>query len=575
MRLSTRLTLAALGLVAVTGGSLLYVNHRWIRAQLETTLVGHLEREARIIAGALPRSTQNLNLAARRYGSLLERRVTLIAADGTVLGDSDFDDASLALLANHADRPEVAAALRGQTGVARRVSRSTNRDEIKVAIPAWPGGIRLSAPATEVEREVDAIAQAILVVTLAGALVAIPLSTWLARTVTRPLHDLARAARAMGTSHPVPYPDSRIPAVRDLIRTVRNLDAELSGRLASLAHARQETETMLESMAEGVIATDPRGTIVLCNAAARSLLGFGSEDTLPHIKELFHQRDARDSIAEILAGSTVVGREIPLEGRSVLVSGQSLPEGGVVLTLLDVSDLRRLQAVRRDFVANVSHELKTPLTSILGYAETLLTDAPDARTRTEFLTTILENSRRMQRLVDDLLDLARLETGGWQPTLEAVDFEAIASDAWHTIQDRARRKGVRLELDAPDDLWLEADAQALREILINLFDNAVRHTPREGEVRLEAYRVDGAIEIVVADTGSGIAVEHLPRVFERFYRVDVGRSRAEGGTGLGLAIVKHFVEAHGGAVTIESEVGRGTTVRLRFPERQGGVRREE
>jgi two-component system phosphate regulon sensor histidine kinase PhoR len=568
VRLSTRLTLSALGLVAVTGGSLLYVSDRWIRAQLESTLVGHLELEARVIASALPLSAQDLNLAAHRYGSLLERRVTLIAADGTVLGDSEFDDASLALLGNHATRPEVAAALRGQTGVARRVSRSTDRDEIKVAIPAWPGAIRLSAPAADVEREVDAIAQAILLVALGGALVAIPLSTWLARSVTRPLHDLARAARAMGASqHPVPYPDSRIPAVRDLIRTVRNLDAELSGRLASLTHAREETETMLESMAEGVIATNRRGSIVLCNAAARSVLGFGPEDALPHLKELFHQRDARDTISDILDGRAIVGREIALEGRTILVSGQQLPKGGVVLTLLDVSDLRRLQAVRRDFVANVSHELKTPLTSILGYAETLLADAPDAKTRTEFLTTILENSRRMQRLVDDLLDLARLETGGWQPALEAVDLQAVAADAWHTIQDRARRKGVRLELDVPDHLPLEADAQALREILINLFDNAVRHTPSEGMVRLTARRADGGAELVVADTGSGIPLEHLARVFERFYRVDPGRSRAEGGTGLGLAIVKHFVEAHGGTVTIESEVGRGTTVRLRFPER--------
>jgi two-component system phosphate regulon sensor histidine kinase PhoR len=214
-------------------------------------------------------------------------------------------------------------------------------------------------------------------------------------------------------------------------------------------------------------------------------------------------------------------------------------------------------------VANVSHELKTPLTAIAGYAETLAAEAPDGQA-SGFAQTIVENARRMQRLVDDLLDLSRIESGSWEPEPRRVGVDAAAREAWDPFVERAGGRDISFE-SATDSSAINADPEALRQIFTNLFDNALRHTPRGGRIRVAVQRAKGATVVRVSDTGSGIPADHLPRIFERFYRVDPGRSRQEGGTGLGLAIVKHLVEAHGGRVEAESELGRGTTILLYFP----------
>jgi signal transduction histidine kinase len=247
------------------------------------------------------------------------------------------------------------------------------------------------------------------------------------------------------------------------------------------------------------------------------------------------------------------------------VSGRPLPDGGAVLVLHDLTELRRLEAVRRDFVANVSHELKTPLTSICGYTETLLADQPDPAIARRFLEVIHANGRRMQRLVDDLLDLSRIESGRWQPDPEPLDVEEVAGEVWASLGDRAERSGVRLEVEAEAGAVLVADREAVRQVLLNLVDNALRYTDPGGVVSCRVRRERGGVALVVSDTGSGIAGEHLPRVFERFYRADPSRSRDEGGTGLGLAIVKHLVEAHGGRVSVESALAEGATFRCWFP----------
>jgi len=247
------------------------------------------------------------------------------------------------------------------------------------------------------------------------------------------------------------------------------------------------------------------------------------------------------------------------------VSGRPLPDGGTLLVLSDVTDLRRVEAVRRDFVANVSHELKTPLTSIAGYAETLAAETTPGSQGARFVEVILSNARRMQRLVDDLLDLSRIESGHWQPRPEPVDIAAAAREAWAPFAEQAAAGGVRFEVaTTPEARTVAADPDALRQILTNLYDNALRHTPEGGSILVSARPAPGGVALAVADTGSGIAGQHLPRIFERFYRADPGRARAQGGTGLGLAIVKHLVEAHGGRVTAESTLGRGTTIRLLF-----------
>ncbi|MGH7644123.1 MAG: sensor histidine kinase, partial [Gemmatimonadales bacterium] len=286
---------------------------------------------------------------------------------------------------------------------------------------------------------------------------------------------------------------------------------------------------------------------------------------LPPLGELFHDKRARDLLLDVVGGAEVEERELALDGRTLLVTGRTLPDGGTLLVLHDVTALRRLETVRRDFVANASHELKTPLTSIAGYAETLASDAdaPDAR---RFAQTILANARRMQHLLDGLLDLSRIESAGWHPERRVVELDAAARDAWAPFAERAADAGVGFELAvAPPAHALPVDPDALRQILTNLYDNALRHTPGGGRIRVMGDVVHDSVVVAVHDTGAGIASQHLPRIFERFYRVDASRAREGGGTGLGLAIVKHLVEGHGGRVEAESQLGQGTTIRMSFP----------
>jgi two-component system phosphate regulon sensor histidine kinase PhoR len=319
-------------------------------------------------------------------------------------------------------------------------------------------------------------------------------------------------------------------------------------------------------MVEGVIAADERGRAVTANAAARRLLGYHVSEELPDLQELFRAKAAREVVNAVLEGRPVQDRELDVDGRAILMNARPLPSGGAVLVIHDLTEIRRLEAVRRDFVANVSHELKTPLTSISGYAETLLTDTPDPDTTRRFLATILDNARRMQRLVDDLLDLSRIEAGRWQPEPELVDVADAAREVWNDMADRASVREIDFSVEAsPDATMVRVDPDALRQVLSNLFENSLRYTPPGGRIVCRS-RVEGSgIAVSVSDNGSGIAHEHLARVFERFYRADQARSRQEGGTGLGLAIVKHLIEAHGGRVSAESERGVGTTVTCWFP----------
>jgi signal transduction histidine kinase len=296
------------------------------------------------------------------------------------------------------------------------------------------------------------------------------------------------------------------------------------------------------------------------------LLEFRPGDPLPPLTELFHDQQHRALIREVLEGRAVERREIDMGERTVLVSGRTLPDGGALLVMSDVTDMRRLETMRRDFVANVSHELKTPLTAIAGYAETLAAEADPSSQTAGFAATIGQNARRMQLLVDGLLDLSRIESGHWQPKRSIVEIEAAARDAWGPFAERAETAHIRFDTTVPRDAHaLSADPDALRQIFTNLFDNALRHTRAGGTIRVAAQVVSDGVAVSIADTGSGIPAEHLPRVFERFYRVDHGRARHQGGTGLGLAIVKHLVEAHGGHVEAESTLGHGTTIRLHFP----------
>ncbi len=537
-----------------------------LRRDLESEVSASLRREAQVIREGLPADPAAAQRRIHRIADETGYRVTLIAPDGTVTGESDYDSLPLPPLENHAGRPEVVQALAGGAGVAKRRSETVGRDLMYVAVPGGPGVVRVAANLQQVDSIVHraqlAVALAALVAVLIGSLVA-----WVtASSVTRPLTAITEAARTIAAGQAPRFPHSGIRDIDALVQALRQMHHDLADRFEALRHEQAESAALVSAMVEGVVAADARGHIVTANPAARRLLGYGADATLPALQQLFRARSAREIVRMVGEGTSVEGGEVSIDGRTVLVSARPLPNGGAVLVLHDQTEVRRLEAVRRDFVANVSHELKTPLTSISGYAETLLAERPDEATERRFLETIVANSHRMQRLVDDLLDLSRIESGRWQPALTAIDLEEMAAEVWSDFSARAAERGVAFRVEVgPGAATLLADAEGVRLVLRNLFDNALRYTPAGGSITFRGVTDEEGIAVQVEDTGTGIPQEHLTRIFERFYRVDPSRSRAEGGTGLGLAIVRHTVEAHGGRVGAESQLGRGTTISAWFP----------
>jgi two-component system phosphate regulon sensor histidine kinase PhoR len=569
MTLATRLFLSMSLLVAAAVIGSVIAADAVLRRDLEGETAATLEAEARLLAGFLPPDSSSWPEMARTAGRQLGRRVTLIDPTGRVRGDADFDRAALAGLENHAGRPEVQAALETGVGRAERLSASTNARQLYVAVRGGPPGVavvRISASLAAIDARIQAVQRAALGAGLVMLVTAGVVAWLLAGALARPLAQIAEAARDFAAGRPAVLPDSRIPELARHVDALRAMHEELDARFAELRREREESRTLLEALSDGVIAADARGVIVSANAAARRLLEFGADDPLPPLTELFHDQTHRALIREVLEGRAVERREIDMGDRTVLVSGRTLPDGGALLVMSDVTDMRRLETMRRDFVANVSHELKTPLTAIAGYAETLAAEADPSSQTAGFAATIGQNARRMQLLVDGLLDLSRIESGHWQPKRSVVEIEAAARDAWAPFAEKAETTHVRFDTAVPRDAHaLSADADALRQVFTNLFDNALRHTRAGGTIRVAAHLETDGVAVAVSDSGTGIPAEHLPRIFERFYRVDHGRARHQGGTGLGLAIVKHLVEAHGGRVEAESVLGHGTTIRLHFP----------
>ena len=561
-----RLVLGSVLILVLTVAILLWVAERSLRRDLESEVVLTLENEARLVREALPRDSSAWQAAVHQFARQVRHRITLIDAEGRVRADSDFPIAPLPSLENHGQRPEIRAALQGGRGVASRRSDTVGHPFLYVAIPGGPGVVRIAAGLDQVDEVVgraqSAVAGAALLALLVGSLLALAAG----RSIAQPLIAISAAARAIAAGAPPRFPRSGIPDIDGLVQALRQMHRQLGDRFEDLRREQAETGALVESMVEGVIAADERGHTVTANAAARRLLGYATTEDLPDLRQLFRVKAAREVVDAVLQGRPVQDRELEVDGRAILMNGRPLPSGGAVLVIHDLTEVRRLEAVRRDFVANVSHELKTPLTSISGYAETLLTDAPDAETTQRFLATIVDNARRMQRLVDDLLDLARIEAGRWLPEPEPVDIASMARESWSELAERAAARNIDFGVEAePNATTVRADADALRQILTNLLENSLRYTARGGRIVCRSRVEDSGLAVSVTDNGSGIAHEHLARIFERFYRADQARSREEGGTGLGLAIVKHLVEAHGGRVYAESERGVGTTVTCWFP----------
>jgi two-component system, OmpR family, phosphate regulon sensor histidine kinase PhoR len=565
VRLTQRLLIGSLLIVGVLVALVVAIVDGRLRLRFYEESSAALLREARLVS-AQWHAGLDVDSLANAAGRALGHRVTLIDSSGTVVGDSEFDPPALGTLENHLTRPEIQEALRGGNGVSRRVSPSAGDEELYAAVRSGAGFARVSVSAVSIQQlfaraRADVLVAAGIALGLAFILVGL-----FSRSVARPVVELRDVARALAAGDLARRPSLAAPGeVGDLASAIHRLAEQLSSRLEALEAEEVRLVALTESLNEGVIAIDARQQVAQVNERARHLLGL--KDSVPFpASNLPRERGLREAIGTALAGRAVDAHEVQIGGRELALTARPLPAGGAVVALFDLTPVRRLETVRRDFVANASHELRTPLTVIGGFAETLTDDSLPEEQRRQFAQTVLANSRRMQRIVDDLLDLSRIESGGWKPNPVRIDVRALASEALAAVEQIRPATHVELRLEiAADATHVWADSTALRQILTNLVDNAVRHT-NEGSVTVYTQRVTGGVAVGVRDTGMGIPAEHLPRIFERFYRVDAGRSRSEGGTGLGLAIVKHLVEGHGGRVRAESAIGRGTTIWAEFPD---------
>lgn len=378
---------------------------------------------------------------------------------------------------------------------------------------------------------------------------------------------LSARSRAVAEGHA-----GELEELQSLRLTIAAAIRELEGRAAAAETERHRVLGLFESTSEGIVQVSGKGRFVHVNAAARRLLRLPHDAEGQAVTALIRNVELREIFERAATNESSVPAEVLVDGRQLLVAPQIVrgygENMGVVVSVVDLTELRRLEGVRRDFVANVSHELKTPLTAIRGYAETLLSDELPRADQLQFLGVIEKNARRLQNVVDDLLDLSRLQSGGWRPELQEVDVAGLATDVWLTCQPLNDNSGIAFSVSG--NARVVADPGGLRQVLSNIVGNALRYTPAGGGIHVEITPPDAVadgkrmVTIAVRDSGSGIPRDALPRIFERFYRVDPARSRAEGGTGLGLSIVKHLVDRMGGDVWAESEPGKGTTISIQL-----------
>jgi two-component system phosphate regulon sensor histidine kinase PhoR len=527
-----------------------------LRNDVERTLSQNVERLVLRVQNDRQHSLPEM--AAEEF-RLTGTRVTIIAHDGTVLADSEADPKTME---NHAGRPEVAAALQGKQGIATRLSRTVNQEFLYVAAPSGDRIVRLAYPLRLIQVHLGEIRRTLLSASLLALLAALLLAVLVAQAVSTRLKRIVlfadRVSKGDLTARISETGDDEIGQVAiALDHSVRRLEENF----AALQESRAQLEVLLNSMNDGVIAVSPEMKVLWANHAMADLVRHPVRMGTPVI-ELVRHPDFLNALQAALHRRRRESAIVPalLGMKAFSVTAEPLPDGGVVSVLHDISEIERVEKTRRDFIANVSHELRTPLTSIRGYAETLLDSDEQVNGNTrEFLQIIRRNAERMGRLTEDLLVLARVESGEEKLDLQPYLPKRMLEESATALQESARAAGVQLSIDPVPEVPVMADAYAIQQVLANLISNALRYAQSGKHIVLGAKEQRSHVEFFVRDAGPGIPSEHLPRIFERFYRVDKARSRETGGTGLGLAIVKHIVLNHGGTVRVESSVGHGST----------------
>ena len=543
--------------------SQLFIN----KAVLESSLSGKMPVDLQDTAGVI--------------GKALSLRVSVIGMDGRLLGDSGLTPELLLAADNHAGRPEVADALRNGFGTSRRFSHTLRRQMLYMAAPFGKGEVsgvlRFSVPERQAaslgRRGVNVAGAGLILILFSSLFITFVTSVY----VSRPLVSISRTAELMAKGDL-----SRKALVNsgdeigDLAASLNSLAEEIKGRIDGISSEKAKLDAVLASMFEGLVVTDEQEKVVLMNPSLRRLFSVKEDPQGSKLIEVLRNIAVQEMADKIILEKerlvtgeirVFVPEEKVLRVNCVPIIRRGRLEGAVMV-FHDITELRRLEKVRQDFVANVSHELRTPLSSIKGYAETLLDGAVEDKGHArEFIGIIHQESDRLANLINDLLDLARIESGNMELSKAPFDVLAVAKRAVESMGGQARAKSIKLGITAFSGVLPLAvgDEFGFRQVLTNLLDNALKYTPEGGGVTISIEAAGGFLQVNVADTGIGISPADIPRIFERFYRVDKARSREAGGTGLGLSIVKHIVQAHGGRVWVESAPGSGSVFSFTIP----------
>lgn len=570
-----RIAISYVLLVLTSMGVLGLSISRSVSATRLANLQTHLIAEARLIADAsaplLARgdSSPALNDLARRWAALSNARVTLIGTDGRVLGDSHANPVAMD---NHMSRPEVQQALATGQGTSMRLSQTTKRLTVYAAVPIQDGervlGVaRVASPLEQFQAETGQLRRTILAATLSTASAAMLLALFIATRTARPVRQLTQVARRLSEGD---LGARLLPTTRDeigqLTRAFNQMADQLQEKMTALAEERRRLAVVLDHMADGVLITDSSGRVQLINPAAirifhtteAAAMGRSCAQVLRHHRLIELWR----ACCEQGKGEQVETVELERQGlflRVIVTPLQQASQGGCLIVVQDLTQMRRLETVRRDFISNISHELRTPLASLKALVETLrdgaLDDPPAAR---RFLSRIEAEVDALAQMVQELLELSRIESGQAPLRLVPTSIAEVILPPVERLRPQAERAGLSIQVELPSELPpVLADAERVQQVVTNLVHNAIKFTPPGGQVSISAATSGDEVVIAVRDTGVGIPAEDLPRIFERFYKAD--RARASGGTGLGLAIAKHIVQGHGGRIWAESVEGQGST----------------
>lgn len=508
-------------------------------------------------------------------------RITVIDMEGTVLADSGVSDKKLLEMEKHDTRPEIMEALKSGFGLSRRYSTTLKTEMLYMAYPLGEKGgyfgiIRLALPLKEIQNIHYQTNKTIYIVSLIGFIISIVIGLIVSSFITKPIKSITQVAEDIAGGKL--DKKARIHTgdeIQKLAESLNHMTSQLKEKIDLLTSERDKLNSILEGMIEGVMMVDAQGDIVIVNSALKRIFSINKDVAGKTPIEVIRNSDLQDAFNAVQKGQDSFSKEIKIYGqgdKTLMLQVVALKKGGefqgAVGVFHDISKIKRLENIRKDFVANVSHELKTPLSNIIGYSETLLTkDVSENRERQrEFIEVIHNHTKRLANIVEDLLKISEIESGRLILELQVIDIKGVIEKASEILEKDIKGKNLSLEIELPDNLpGVRANENGLEQVFLNLLDNAIKYTPDNGRISIMAKEMDDSVQVEISDTGIGIPSNALSRIFERFYRVDKARSREMGGTGLGLSIVKHLTESMGGKIWATSEVNKGSTFTFTLP----------